>query len=128
MSARGVAGRFIGRRGPRPRRVAAVSVVFYGCLAWILLGGVNVAARLAMHRFPDAQFGGFVMAAIALPILVVLTAVSGVGADDIDVQELWQFFVTGMIVPGDSQIHWVVDLRDAGDSWGVFAYWRESLF
>jgi drug/metabolite transporter (DMT)-like permease len=105
-----------------------LTVVFYGCLAGILLGGVNVAARLAMHRFPDAEFGGFLMAAIALPILVVLTAASGIGADDIDAQELWPFFVTGMIVPGASQILWVLALREAGVSRAAIAMGVAPLF
>jgi uncharacterized membrane protein len=105
-----------------------VSVVFYGCLAGILLGAVNVAARLAMQRFPDAEVGGFVMAVIALPILVVVTAASGVSADEVDAGELWPFFVTGMLVPGASQILWVRALRDAGVSRAAIAMGTAPLF
>jgi hypothetical protein len=64
--------------------LAAVTVVLYGCLAGILLGAVNVAALLAMRRFPDAELGGLVTAAIALPLLVAITAASGAGADDVE--------------------------------------------
>lgn len=61
-----------------------MTVVLYGCLAGILLGAVNVAARLAMRRFPNAELGGLVTAAIALPLLVAITAASGAGADDVE--------------------------------------------
>jgi drug/metabolite transporter (DMT)-like permease len=105
-----------------------VTVVFWGCLAGVLLGAVNVAARLAMRRFPDVELGGFVMAAIALPILVVVTAASGVDGDELDAGELWPYFVTGMLVPGASQILWVRALRDAGVSRAAVAMGVAPLF
>ena len=117
-----------GRSVAPPHRVATVTVVLYGCLAGVLLGAVNVAARLAMRWFPDAEVGGFVMAVIALPILVAVTAASGVTADEVDAGELWPYFVAGMFVPGASQILWVKALRDAGVSRAAIAMGVAPLF
>jgi drug/metabolite transporter (DMT)-like permease len=103
-----------------------VTTVLLGILAGLLLGSVNVIARLAILRFPDPEFGGFVMALVAGVILLVIVAARGRGP--VDPGTLWPYFVAGMIVPGASQVLWVKALRYAGPSRAAVAMGVLPLF
>jgi len=89
--------------------------VLLGCLAGACFGAVNVAVRIGLRRLPDADVGGLVtgLHAFAL-VLVVALAVDGPGAFRLG--EIWPFLVTGVVVPGVSQILWIKAIRDAGAS------------
>lgn len=105
-----------------------MTVILFGCLAGFLLGAVNVAVRLGMTCFDDAELGGFVMAVVAMLVLSVIVAASGAASAGIDVGELWPFFLTGMLVPGASQILWVRAVRDAGPSRAAIAMGIAPVF
>jgi drug/metabolite transporter (DMT)-like permease len=103
-----------------------VTTVLLGILAGFLLGAVNITARLAMRRHADAELGGFVMAVLAWGILLAVTVASWSG--ELDVGELWPYFAAGMLVPGASQILWIIALRDAGPSRASIALGVSPLF
>jgi drug/metabolite transporter (DMT)-like permease len=90
-------------------------VVFFGCMAGVLLGAINVALRLGLRRHPDVGLASIVVALIALPISAAISAAAGL-AGDVRLGELWPFFVAGMVVPGVSQLLWVRSVHDTGAS------------
>jgi drug/metabolite transporter (DMT)-like permease len=91
-----------------------VLAVLFGALAGALFGIFTLAVRAGLMRGADPEAGALVItglgfltgAALALPELV-----SG-----IDLSDLWPFFVVGAIVPGVSQILFILAVRDAGPS------------
>lgn len=103
-----------------------MTTVLLGVLAGALLGSVNIVARLAMRHYPDAEFGGFVMACVAFVILLVVTVASG--RSPVDPGALWPYFVAGMLVPGASQILWIKAIRFAGPSRAAVAMGVLPLF
>ena len=88
--------------------------VFFGVLAGALFGVFTLAVRAGLTRGADPEAGALVItglgfltgAALALPEL----------ASGIDPSDLWPFFVVGAIVPGVSQILFILAVRDAGPS------------
>jgi drug/metabolite transporter (DMT)-like permease len=91
-----------------------VSAVFFGVLAGALFGVFTLAVRAGLMRGADPEAGALVItglgfltgAALALPEL----------ASGIDPSDLWPFFLVGAIVPGVSQILFILAVRDAGPS------------
>ena len=88
--------------------------VLFGVLAGALFGVFTLAVRAGLMRGADPEAGALVItglgfltgAALALPEL----------ASGIDPSDLWPFFVVGAIVPGVSQILFILAVRDAGPS------------
>jgi drug/metabolite transporter (DMT)-like permease len=90
-------------------------VVFLGCLAGALFGGVNVAMRVGLRRLPDTVTGGFVTGVIAL-IFVLIVGLITTRPGEVRLDEAWPFFLIGMLVPGFSQILWVRAIYGVGPS------------
>lgn len=88
--------------------------VLLACLAGACFGAVNVAVRMGLRRYPDAEIGGFVTACIAFALVAAVAALAV--REPAGVHELWPFLVAGTIVPGASQILWIRSIRDAGAS------------
>src|SRR5919108_6074425 len=89
--------------------------VLLGALAGACFGAVNVAVRIGLRRLPDADVAALVTALIALAVVAPVCVVA-VGPDGLHLHELWPFLVTGMVVPGASQVLWILSIRDAGAS------------
>ena len=92
-----------------------MDAVLLGCLAGICFGAVNVSVRIGLRRCPDAVLAGAVSAFVAV-VETGLVALAFVGPAAIDAGELWPFLLTGLIVPGASQILWIKSIQDAGAS------------
>jgi len=72
-----------------------------------------VAVRVALRRSSDPELGAAVAALVAFAISALLAVAAG---SDIRPSELWRFALVGMLVPGGSQILFVLAVRDAGPS------------
>jgi drug/metabolite transporter (DMT)-like permease len=92
-----------------------VAAVVFGALSGVLFGALAVMVRRGLHLGADVRVGSAVIAAVAaaalLPAAIVFAAIDGVDAGD-----LWPFAVAGALVPGVSQILFVLAVRDAGPS------------
>jgi drug/metabolite transporter (DMT)-like permease len=85
--------------------------ILFGVLAGACFGALAVAVRIALRRGADPETG----AAVAATVAFALVAVPGL-ATGADPGGLWKFVLVGMIVPGASQILFVLSVRDAGPS------------
>lgn len=88
--------------------------VFFAVLAGALFGVLTLTVRAGLQRGADPEAGalvvtglGFVVGAVlAVPELMV----------GVDLSGLWPFLLVGAIVPGISQILFILAVRDAGPS------------
>jgi drug/metabolite transporter (DMT)-like permease len=80
-----------------------------------LFGGMTVALRLALLRYPGAAMGA---AATVVSALVIALAAAGIEAmrGDVDLGGTWVFALAGILAPGGSQILFTLAVRDAGAS------------
>jgi len=90
-----------------------VPAVVFGVLAGVFFGGLAVTVRVALGKGADPETGAAVAAVTALVITAALAAGTG---SNIDVGQLWPFVLVGMLVPGASQVIFVLAVRDAGPS------------
>jgi drug/metabolite transporter (DMT)-like permease len=89
-----------------------VDAVLLGALAGALFGLLAIAVRHGLRRGADPEVGAVVVlgagsllaCALALPQAAALA----------DPGELWPFFLIGALVPGTSQILFILAVRDAG--------------
>jgi drug/metabolite transporter (DMT)-like permease len=89
-----------------------VDAIAFGLLAGVLFGAMTVAVRWGLLRGGEAALGTAVITATAFgtaSLIALPSALSGV-----DVDELWRFAVIGLVVPGMSQIVFVLAVRYAG--------------
>lgn len=91
-----------------------MSAVILGALAGALFGLLAVAVRLALRRGGDPEVGAVVVLGVGAAVAwaLALPTVGDVGAW----RELWLFFALGALVPGASQILFILAIRDAGPS------------
>ena len=89
-----------------------VAVVF-GVLAGVFFGGLAVTVRVALGKGADPETGAAIAAGTALVISAGLALATW---SNVDVGQLWPFVLVGMLVPGASQILFVLSVRDAGPS------------
>ena len=87
--------------------------VLFGVLAGACFGALAVTVRVALRRSGEPELGATMAAAVAFAISALLALVAG---SDIRPAELWKFALVGMLVPGGSQILFVLAVRDAGPS------------
>ena len=85
--------------------------VLFGVLAGACFGALAVTVRIALRTGADPEAGAAIAAATAFVIsaALALAAWSSVRAG-----QLWAFALVGMLVPGVSQIVFVLAVRDAG--------------
>jgi drug/metabolite transporter (DMT)-like permease len=90
-----------------------VLAVLFGVLAGACFGALAVAVRMALRSSGEPELGAAVAAivAFALSTLFALAARA-----DVQPSELWKFVLVGLLVPGGSQILFVLAVRDAGPS------------
>jgi uncharacterized membrane protein len=91
-----------------------VDAIAFGLLAGCLFGLLAVTVRLALRRGGDPEVGAVVILGVGTLVawLAALPTVGDVGDWDV----LWIFFAIGMLVPGASQILFILAVRDAGPS------------
>ncbi len=88
--------------------------VLFGVLAGALFGVFILLVRAGLTRGADPEAGAFVITGVGFLTGVVLALPEL--ASGADVSGLWPFFVVGAIVPGASQILFVLAVRDVGPS------------
>ncbi len=88
--------------------------VLFAVLSGALFGVFTLAVRAGLMRGADPEAGALVITGIGFltgAVLALPELAGGAGASD-----LWPFFVVGAIVPGISQILFILAVRDAGPS------------
>jgi drug/metabolite transporter (DMT)-like permease len=91
-----------------------VDAIAFGLLAGCLFGLLAVTVRLALRHGGDPEVGAVVILGIGAVVawLAALPTVDDVG----DWGALWVFLAIGALVPGTSQILFILAIRDAGPS------------
>ena len=92
-----------------------MSAVFFGALAGALFGALAVAVRYGLQRGGDPEVGAVVVGGVSLAVSV-LVAIPSVVIDEVRPADLWPFLLIGGLVPGASQILFILAIRDAGPS------------
>ncbi len=92
-----------------------MDAVLLGLLAGALFGAMTVAVRAGLQRGGDPAVGSVVIASSALAVAIVLALPSTVESG-VALGELWPFVAVGLVVPGLSQIMFILAVRYAGPS------------
>jgi len=87
--------------------------VLFGVLAGACFGALAVTVRIALRTGADPEAGAAIAAATAF---VISAALALAVWSSIRPGQLWAFALVGMLVPGLSQIVFVLAVRDAGPS------------
>src|SRR5438093_1228565 len=74
-----------------------------------------VAVRQGLRRGADPEVGALVVAGVGVAVSAVGAIPSAV-IDDVHPSDLWPFFMVGALVPGATQILYILAVRDAGPS------------
>jgi drug/metabolite transporter (DMT)-like permease len=90
-----------------------VAAVTFGALSGALFGLMTVMVRRGLERGGDPRVGSLAVAGVATVTLAPAAAISG-AIDGVGPYELWPFAVAGALVPGVSQIFFMLSVRDAG--------------
>jgi drug/metabolite transporter (DMT)-like permease len=80
-----------------------------------LFGGMTVALRLALLRYPGAAIGAVATVVSALVIALAAAGIEPVRGE-VDFGGTWVFALAGILAPGGSQILFTLAVRDAGAS------------
>lgn len=80
-----------------------------------LFGGMTVALRLALLRYPGAAIGAVATVVSALVIALAAAGIETVRGE-VDFGGTWVFALAGILAPGGSQILFTLAVRDAGAS------------
>lgn len=91
-----------------------MDAVLFGALAGALFGALAVAVRRGLQRGADPEAGALVVTGVAALVSAAVSAPSA--ADGLTWGDLWPFLVAGALVPGVSQILFILAVRDAGPS------------
>jgi drug/metabolite transporter (DMT)-like permease len=92
-----------------------VLAVLFAALAGALFGALAVTVRFGLRRGADPEVGAVVVAGVGLAVSV-LPAIPAAVLEGIRPGELWPFLLVGALVPGASQILFILAVRDAGPS------------
>jgi drug/metabolite transporter (DMT)-like permease len=88
--------------------------VFFAVLAGALFGVFTLTVRSGLQLGADAQAGALVITGLGSAVGAVLAIPELAG--DVRLSDLWPFLLVGAIVPGMSQILFILAVRDAGPS------------
>lgn len=89
--------------------------VLFAALSGALFGALAVAVRHALRRGADPEVGAAVIPAVAC-LLAVVISIPSLAGDTIRIGDLWAFALAGLLVPGASQVLFILAVRDAGPS------------
>ena len=87
--------------------------VVFGVLSGVFFGALAVAVRRALATGIEPEIAATIVASIAFAVSASLALASW---PSFRAEQLWPFALTGMLVPGMSQILFVRAIRDAGPS------------
>ncbi|MGZ8688358.1 MAG: EamA family transporter, partial [Gaiellaceae bacterium] len=88
--------------------------VLFAVLAGALFGVLTLTVRAGLQRGADPEAGAFVVTGLGFVVGTVLAIPELMGG--VDLSDLWPFLLVGAIVPGISQILFILAVRDAGPS------------
>jgi drug/metabolite transporter (DMT)-like permease len=91
-----------------------VLAVLFAVLSGALFGVLALTVRAGLQRGADPEAGALVVTGLGFVVGAVL-AIPEVAAG-IELSALWPFLLVGAIVPGTSQILFILAVRDAGPS------------
>jgi drug/metabolite transporter (DMT)-like permease len=92
-----------------------VLAVLFAALAGALFGALAVTVRNGLRRGADPEVGAMVVAGVGLAVSAALAVPSAV-VEEVRPGDLWPFLLVGALVPGGSQILFILAVRDAGPS------------
>jgi drug/metabolite transporter (DMT)-like permease len=92
-----------------------VAAVLFGALSGALFGAMALAVRSALRPGADPKVGAVVVAGVATLVLMP-AAITSAAVEGGDLGDLWPFALAGVLVPGVSQILFILAVRDAGPS------------
>jgi drug/metabolite transporter (DMT)-like permease len=92
-----------------------LGAVLFGALAGVLFGVFAVVIRRGLQRGGHPEIGAVVVTGIGF-LVSALLAIESVTAGDAHPGELWPFLLIGALVPGATQILFIVAIRDIGPS------------
>ena len=92
-----------------------MAAVLYAALSGALFGALAVAVRHGLRRGADPYVGAAVVPGVALLVALVVS-IPSLAVDHVRLSDLWPFALAGMLVPGASQVLFIVAVRDAGPS------------
>jgi len=87
-----------------------------GLLAGVLFGLLTALVRRGLMRQPNALVGAMVITSSAALMVLVVTILTGKGGDLLELRMAAGYFALGIVVPGISQILFVVAVREVGAS------------
>ena len=91
-------------------------VVGIGVLAGVLFGLLTALVRRGLMRQPNAIVGAMVITSSAALMVLAVTILTGKGGDLLQLRMAAGYFALGIVVPGISQILFVVAVREVGAS------------
>ncbi len=91
-------------------------VVGIGVLAGVLFGLLTTLVRRGLMRQPNAIVGAMVITSSAALMVLAVTILTGKGGDLLQLRMAAGYFGLGIVVPGISQILFVVAVREVGAS------------
>jgi drug/metabolite transporter (DMT)-like permease len=92
-----------------------LDAVLFGVLAGALFGALAVAVRRGLQRGGDPEVGAVVITGVGTVVSAVLSA-KWIAEGDVHPADLWPFLLIGALVPGATQILFIVAIRDIGPS------------
>ena len=91
-------------------------VIAMGVLAGVLFGLLTALVRRGLMRQPNALVGAMVITSSAALMVLAVTILTGKGGDLLQLRMAAGYFALGIVVPGISQILFVVAVREVGAS------------
>ena len=91
-------------------------VIGIGVLAGVLFGLLTALVRRGLMRQPNALVGAMVITSSAALMVLAVTILTGKGGDLLELRVAAGYFGLGLVVPGISQILFVVAVREVGAS------------
>jgi drug/metabolite transporter (DMT)-like permease len=92
-----------------------VAAVFFGALSGALFGAMAVTVRTGLRRGADPTVGAVVITGVSV-LVSLAAAIPAAALETVEPGDLWPFAVAGALVPGCSQIIFIIAVRDAGPS------------
>ncbi len=92
-----------------------MGAVLFGVLAGVLFGAFAVVIRRGLQRGGDPGVGALVVTGIGV-LTATLLAGRSIATGDVHPGSLWPFLLIGAMVPGMTQILFIVAVRDIGPS------------
>ncbi len=92
-----------------------MAAVLFGALSGALFGALAVTVRSGLRSGADATVGAVVVTGVAL-VVSIAGAIPAAAIETVRPADLWPFAVAGALVPGCSQLIFILAVRDAGAS------------